>query len=83
MSTYLLAMIVSDFTSVSKLTTRDRSADGTTQQPGVNVSVYAPPHLINKAEYALNQTLLILDYYEDYFGINFPLKKLGEFSNYL
>ncbi|XP_059772786.1 endoplasmic reticulum aminopeptidase 1 [Balaenoptera ricei] len=64
MSTYLVAFIVSDFKSVSKMT-----------KSGVKVSVYAVPDKINQADYALDAAVTLLEFYEDYFSIPYPLSK--------
>ncbi|KAF7701086.1 endoplasmic reticulum aminopeptidase 1 isoform X1 [Silurus meridionalis] len=64
MSTYLVVFIVCDFASISK-----RS------QHGVQISVYTVPEKINQAEYALNTAVTLLDFYDDYFGIPYPLPK--------
>ncbi|XP_067424570.1 endoplasmic reticulum aminopeptidase 1-like isoform X3 [Emydura macquarii macquarii] len=64
MSTYLVAFIVSDFKSVSKMTTS-----------GIKVSVYTVPDKINQADYALDAAVKLLDFYENYFSIPYPLPK--------
>ncbi|KAL4609489.1 endoplasmic reticulum aminopeptidase 1-like isoform X1 [Arapaima gigas] len=64
MSTYLVAFIVSDFLSVSS-----------TSQHGVKISVYAVPEKINQTEFALKAAVKLLDFYDDYFGIPYPLPK--------
>uniref|UniRef100_H0VNK8 Aminopeptidase n=2 Tax=Cavia porcellus TaxID=10141 RepID=H0VNK8_CAVPO len=64
MSTYLVAFIISDFESVSKMT-----------KNGVKVSVYAVPDKINQAAYALDAAVTLLEFYEDYFSIPYPLPK--------
>ncbi|XP_006885438.1 PREDICTED: endoplasmic reticulum aminopeptidase 1 [Elephantulus edwardii] len=64
MSTYLVAFIISDFESVSKMT-----------KSGVKVSVYAVPDKINQANYALDAAVTLLEFYEDYFSIPYPLPK--------
>ncbi|XP_004625483.1 endoplasmic reticulum aminopeptidase 1 [Octodon degus] len=64
MSTYLVAFIISDFESVSKMT-----------KSGVKVSVYAVPDKINQAGYALDAAVTLLEFYEDYFSIPYPLPK--------
>ncbi|XP_049563023.1 endoplasmic reticulum aminopeptidase 1 isoform X1 [Orcinus orca] len=64
MSTYLVAFIVSDFKSVSKMT-----------KSGIKVSVYAVPDKINQAGYALDAAVTLLEFYEDYFSIPYPLAK--------
>ncbi|XP_053148444.1 endoplasmic reticulum aminopeptidase 1 isoform X2 [Hemicordylus capensis] len=64
MSTYLVAFIVSDFKSVTNMTCR-----------GIKVSVYAVPHKINQANYALEAAVKLLEFYEEYFSIPYPLPK--------
>ncbi|XP_074021932.1 endoplasmic reticulum aminopeptidase 1-like [Numenius arquata] len=64
MSTYLVAFIVSDFKSISKIT-----------RHGVKVSVYSVPDKISQAGYALDAAVKLLDFYEDYFSIPYPLPK--------
>ncbi|KAK2508604.1 hypothetical protein MC885_015744 [Smutsia gigantea] len=65
MSTYLVAYIVCDFKSVS----------GTTSS-GVKVSIYTAPDKWSQMHYALETSLKLLDFYENYFDINYPLPKL-------
>ncbi|XP_055743496.1 endoplasmic reticulum aminopeptidase 1b [Salvelinus fontinalis] len=64
MSTYLVAFIVSDFQSVSKTTSH-----------GVKISVYAVPDKIDQTDFALNAAVRLLDFYDDYFDIPYPLPK--------
>lgn len=64
MSTYLVAYIVSDFASVSKMT-----------QHGVKISVYVVPEKIDQASFALDAAVKLLDFYDDYFDIPYPLPK--------
>lgn len=64
MSTYLVAFIVSDFKSISKISSH-----------GVNISVYTVPEKIDQADYALDAAVKLLDFYEDYFSISYPLPK--------
>lgn len=64
MSTYLVAYIVSDFVSVSKTT-----------QHGVKISIYAVPEKIDQTGFALDAAVKLLDFYDDYFDIPYPLPK--------
>lgn len=64
MSTYLVAYIVSDFRSVSRTT-----------QHGVMISVYAVPEKIDQTAFALDAAVKLLDFYDDYFDIPYPLPK--------
>ncbi|KAM9810926.1 leucyl-cystinyl aminopeptidase [Neosynchiropus ocellatus] len=64
MSTYLVAFIVGNFTPVS------------TNVSDTLVSVYAVPEKKEHTEYALETASKLLTYYNDFFQINYPLKKL-------
>ncbi|KAM6965333.1 endoplasmic reticulum aminopeptidase 2 [Aplochiton taeniatus] len=64
MSTYLVAFVICDFKSVS----------GTTSS-GVKVSVYAAPEKWQQTHHALEVAVKMLDFYEKYFNINYPLPK--------
>uniref|UniRef100_G1N5A0 Uncharacterized protein n=1 Tax=Meleagris gallopavo TaxID=9103 RepID=G1N5A0_MELGA len=64
MSTYLVAFVVADLKNISMETN------------GSLVSVHAIPQHINQVEYALNTTVKLLEFYEKYFLINYPLEKL-------
>ena len=64
MSTYLVAFLVGDF----------QCTNG--QQDGVALRVCSTPGKIALTPYALNVAKFVLHYYDDYFGIHFPLKKL-------
>ena len=44
------------------------------------VSVYTPPEQIQQAEFALKAAKGILEHYENFFGIKYPLPKLGNSS---
>lgn len=46
----------------------------------LQISVYTVPEKINQAEYALNTAVTLLDFYDDYFAIPYPLPKQGECS---
>ncbi|CAH0561852.1 unnamed protein product [Brassicogethes aeneus] len=65
MSTYLVAFIVCDYKHISNQTER-----------GVSVSVYTPTPYISQASFALTTATHILNYFEDFFGISYPLPKL-------
>jgi len=64
MSTYLLFLAVGDFERVH----------GT--EDGVDVDIVVKRGDTAKAAYALDQAEKLLHYYDDYFGIRFPLPKL-------
>ncbi|XP_042304259.1 leucyl-cystinyl aminopeptidase [Sceloporus undulatus] len=64
MSTYLVAVIVGNLANVSK------------QMGGILVSIYAVPQKSVHTEYALDTTLKLLEFYQKYFNITYPLQKL-------
>uniref|UniRef100_A0A8C4S0T3 Aminopeptidase n=1 Tax=Erpetoichthys calabaricus TaxID=27687 RepID=A0A8C4S0T3_ERPCA len=71
MSTYLVAFIVSDFVSV---------ISSTESVILLQVSVYANPEKIDQAYFALEAAVKLLDFYEDYFNIPYPLPKQDLFA---
>ncbi|KAK7934053.1 hypothetical protein WMY93_004949 [Mugilogobius chulae] len=64
MSTYLVAFVVCDFKSVTATTSS-----------GIQVSVYAAPEKWHQTHFALGVAVKMLDFYEEYFGIRYPLPK--------
>ncbi|KAJ8405602.1 hypothetical protein AAFF_G00315820 [Aldrovandia affinis] len=64
MSTYLVAFIVANFTSVSK------------NVSGTLVSVYAVPEKKDQVNYALETGAKLLEFYNTFFSIKYPLRKL-------
>lgn len=64
MSTYLVAFVVSDFQHLS---------DGT-------FAVWAREQALGQGRYALEIGPKILRYFEDYYGIKFPLPKIDMFA---
>lgn len=66
MSTYLVAYVVCDFKRVSQMTRRN-----------VSVSVYAAETMLPQASYAVKTAAKTMDYFESFFGAQYPLPKLG------
>ncbi|XP_070761099.1 leucyl-cystinyl aminopeptidase [Enoplosus armatus] len=64
MSTYLVAFIVADFTPISKNVSETL------------VSVYSVPEKKEHTDYALDTASKLLEFYNNFFEINYPLKKL-------
>ncbi|XP_029018909.1 endoplasmic reticulum aminopeptidase 2 [Betta splendens] len=64
MSTYLVAFVICDFKSVTATTSS-----------GVKVSIYAAPEKWQQTHYALEVAVKMLDFYEKYFNIRYPLPK--------
>jgi aminopeptidase N len=44
--------------------------------------VYAPTELINQTLFALAAAVKILDHYEHFFGVKYPLPKQGKNAHY-
>ncbi|VDO07993.1 unnamed protein product [Rodentolepis nana] len=63
-STYLLAFVVSQVTSISGLDAKGR-----------NFTVWARPDLISAAQFALELGRKIISFFEDYFELDYPLEK--------
>ncbi|KAF6729496.1 Leucyl-cystinyl aminopeptidase [Oryzias melastigma] len=64
MSTYLVAFVVANFSPVN------------TSVSGTLVSVYSVPEKKEHTEYALEAASKLLEFYNTFFEINYPLKKL-------
>jgi puromycin-sensitive aminopeptidase len=69
MSTYLLAFIVGNLTSIE-----ERAAGGTT------VGVWTTPGKEDQASFALDTSIQLLGYFNEYFGIPYPLPKLDHIA---
>ncbi|EFX80575.1 endoplasmic reticulum aminopeptidase 1-like isoform X2 [Daphnia pulex] len=69
MSTYLVALVVSDYGRIQEVT-----------KTGVTLSIYAPPHMTNQAEFALKAAVKLFDYFQSFFGFSYPLPKLDLIS---
>ena len=69
MSTYLLAFIVGDMASIE-----------TTAPDGTLVRVWAPRGKEGYGHFALDHAVRLLTYFNDYFGIPYPLKKLDHIA---
>ena len=69
MSTYLLAFVVGDLVSV------EADAAG-----GTKIGVWTTRGKENQAEFALDTSVKLLGYFNDYFGIPYPLPKLDHIA---
>ena len=65
MSTYLVAWCVGEFDFIQDQSSR-----------GVVIRVYTPPGKVEQGRFALDAACKTLDFYEEYFGIEYPLAKL-------
>jgi aminopeptidase N len=70
MSTYLVALIVSDFSCI-KSTAKPSSARS------VDVSVCARPNAIDQLGYALKEAIRLIEFFENYYNVPYPLPKCG------
>uniref|UniRef100_H0WN20 Leucyl and cystinyl aminopeptidase n=1 Tax=Otolemur garnettii TaxID=30611 RepID=H0WN20_OTOGA len=64
MSTYLVAFIIGEIKSLSQ------------DVNGTLVSIYAVPEKIGQVHHALETAVKLLEFYQNYFEIQYPLKKL-------
>ena len=64
MSTYLIAFVVGDFESITSETKNK-----------VKVSVFSPPNKTDLSHFALDVATKTLDYFSNYFKIDYPLSK--------
>lgn len=69
MSTYLLAWAVGDFEYIEDFTKRKYNGKS------LPVRVYTTRGLKTQAQYALDHTPQIIDYYSEIFGVDYPLPK--------
>lgn len=72
MSTYLTVFVVCDFDSKTTRITPTNPDDS------FDMSVYATSQQLEKTTYALETGKKVIEYYIDYFGIKYPLPKLGK-----
>lgn len=72
MSTYLACFIVCDFVKKS-----ENISVGSSE---FLFSVYATKEQIDKVDFSLEVGVAVTKYYIQYFGIDYPLPKLGKFD---
>ena len=69
MSTYLLAYVIGDLTHIEK-----EAADGTT------VGVWMTRGKEEQGQFALDTSVKLLSFFNDYFGIPYPLSKMDHLA---
>lgn len=72
MSTYLACFIISDFAYQSATVNGGKNASN------FEMRAYATKQQLNKVSYALSTGVTLTEFYINYFGIPYPLPKLGE-----
>jgi aminopeptidase N len=73
MPTYLIAILISDY----------KCMDGIANTPGfkaVDVSVCARPNAYDQLDLAFNSSIEILEFFENYYKVGYPLPKLGYYK---
>jgi aminopeptidase N len=71
MSTYLVALIVSDFKCIKTLARPVLSKN-------VEINVCARPNAVDQISYALNVSTKLIEFFEAYYNIEYPLPKSGK-----
>ena len=71
MSSYLVALLVSDFKCI-------KSVAHPIYSKNINVSVCARPNAIDQLSYALDVGVKVIEYFESYYNVEYPLPKSGE-----
>jgi aminopeptidase N len=79
MSTYLVALVISDFECLYD------TLENAGEYGKIDIRMCARPDVVDNGflDYALQSAPKILKYYEELFGIKYPLPKLGNFKSYL
>uniref|UniRef100_A0A6M2DWG5 Aminopeptidase n=1 Tax=Xenopsylla cheopis TaxID=163159 RepID=A0A6M2DWG5_XENCH len=72
MSTYLVAFIVSDLMGSETSLVPIPGSSG----KSFPLRAWSRPEVLDQTEYARNLSVSLLEYYQDYFGIDFPLPKI-------
>lgn len=74
MSTYLSCFIVSDFKYTENFILPEKD--------NIPFRVYATPAQLQKTTFARDTGIKVIEYYINYFGIKYPLPKLGIFLSF-
>jgi len=73
MSTYLVAAVVSDMKTLGPVQVENKGVS-------VPLRVFAVPHLVEHSRLALLAGKLLMEFYINYFDIEYPLKKMGRYE---
>ena len=66
MSTYLLALLIGDFEKIED------------DIDGIHLRIFVTPGKLEQARYAMEATKKVVHFYNDYFGVKYPLPKLDQ-----
>ena len=72
MSSYLIAVVVSDFPCI--LGVANAGLNGS-----LPISVCARPNAINQTTFSLDVAVKIIEYFQSLYGLKFPLPKCGKY----
>jgi aminopeptidase N len=73
MSTYLVALIISDFKCIT-------SSANPILSKKISISACSRPNAIQELDYALKNSIKIIEYFESFYNIKYPLPKCGNFT---
>lgn len=78
MSTYLVALIISDFKCLNQ------TVLNTGEYGHVDVRVCGTSNAVDNhlLDYSLQSATKLIKYYEDFYGVKYPLPKCGDFNNF-
>jgi aminopeptidase N len=74
MSTYLVALIVSDFKCI-------KATAHPVISKNVEINVCARPNAVDQIFYALNVSTKLIEFFEEYYNVEYPLPKSGKNLN--
>jgi aminopeptidase N len=72
MSTYLIAVVISDFKCRSTFYTSKLTNKNTT------IEICAKPTASDQLDLAFNSSVSLLEFFETYYNVSYPLPKLGK-----
>jgi aminopeptidase N len=75
MSSYLVAIVISDFECVSKI------VPNTGEYDQVTVSICGRSHAVStgQLDYTLEVASKLIKFFEDYYDLKYPIEKIGDF----
>lgn len=77
MSTYLLAFVVGELKYVESFT-KPRALSGGVTTNAIKCRVYSVPKYVDNGKFALEIACKVLEFFEDYFDVPYPLNKIDQ-----